>query len=355
MGIQKLPVEQIYKEEIQKLIEQDKEACPIGWKMSPKAVRKFILGDEKLDIQKKIYGNDKVVERAIVTLATNRGLLLIGVPGTAKTMLSELLSAAICNNSLNTIQGSAGTSEADLKYSWNYALLIAQGPNEASLIPSSVMKAMKDGRLVRFEEITRTPQEVQDMLISIMSDKVMMIPELEADNYVFAKEGFNIIATANTLDKGVNEMSSALKRRFNIEVVKPVNHIKTEKEIVKNQIQRVDEDIVIDEDVLHMLTTIFVEMRNGESVDGKKLEKPTKNLSTAELVNMYHECATHAKFFGDNQMNIESVAESLLTSFDLEDEADVSAIAYYFEKIVKERAVESKVYKELYKARVGKR
>jgi MoxR-like ATPase len=352
MEIQKLPVEKIYEDEIKKLIDNEKDTCPPGWQMSPKSVRKFILGDDELKISKKIYGNDKVVERSIVTLATNRGLLLIGVPGTAKTMLSELLSVAICNNSLNTIQGNAGTSESDLKYSWNYALLIANGPSEKSLIKSPVMKSMMDGTLVRFEEITRTPQEVQDMLISIMSDKVMMIPEFSENNYVFAKEGFNIIATANTLDKGVNEMSSALKRRFNIEVINPVNNIKIEKEIVKNQVKKVEDDIVIDEHVIDLLTTVFVEMRNGQSVDGKKLEKPTKNLSTAELVNVYHECAVYARFFNDSHMNIRSVSQNLINSFDFEDDADVSALKYYFEKVVKERAKKSEIYSELYKSRV---
>lgn len=351
MEIQKLPVEKLYEEEIKILMENEKDICPTGWQMSPKSVRKFILGDDELGISKKVYGNDKVVERSIVTLATNRGLLLIGVPGTAKTMLSELLSAAICNNSLNTIQGNAGTSEADMKYSWNYAMLIANGPSENSLIKSPVMKSMMDGSLVRFEEITRTPQEVQDMLISIMSDKVVMIPELPENNYVFAREGFNIIATANTLDKGVNDMSSALKRRFNIEVVQPVNNIKLEKEIVRNQVMKLEDTIVIDEDVIDMLTTVFVEMRNGQSVDGKKLEKPTKNLSTAELVNVYHECAVHAKFFNSSQMDMESVSQNLVNSFDFEDDADVSALKYYFEKVVKERAKKSDIYGQLYKSR----
>jgi MoxR-like ATPase len=353
MNIQKLPVEKVYEDEIKRLIENETDHCPNGWQMSPKSVRKFILGDEELNISKKIYGNDKLVERSIVTLATKRGLLLIGVPGTAKTLLSELLSAAICNQSLNTIQGNAGTSEVDLKYGWHYALLIAEGPNKQSLIESPLLKAMKEGSLVRIEEITRIPQEVQDMLISIMSDKVMMIPEFSENNYCFAKEGFNIIATANTLDKGVNDMSSALKRRFNIEMVKPVNNIKLEKEIVKKQIGTLQENIGLDEEVIHLLTTVFVEMRNGESTEGKALEKPSKNLSTAELVNVYQECATYAQFFNNNQMDMKSVSEKLITSFDMADEADVSALTYYFEKVIKERGKVNDLYNKLYQSRIG--
>jgi Holliday junction resolvasome RuvABC ATP-dependent DNA helicase subunit len=215
------------------------------------------------------------------------------------------------------------------------------------------MKAMKEGSLVRIEEITRIPQEVQDMLISIMSDKVMMIPEFSENNYCFAKEGFNIIATANTLDKGVNDMSSALKRRFNIEMVKPVNNIKLEKEIVKKQIGTLQENIGLDEEVIHLLTTVFVEMRNGESTEGKALEKPSKNLSTAELVNVYQECATYAQFFNNNQMDMKSVSEKLITSFDMADEADVSALTYYFEKVIKERGKVNDLYNKLYQSRIG--
>lgn len=351
MSILKESVEVKYKDQISLLISNDDDVKPYGWQMSPRSVLKFILGDKSLNINKKIYGNDKVVERSIVALATNRGLMLIGFPGTAKTMLSELLSAAICNNSLQTIQGSAATSESDLKYSWNYAKLIDEGPSLNSLIPSPVMRAMQNGNIVRFEEITRSPQEVQDMLISIMSDKVLSINEFKENNYIFANKGFNIIATANTLDKGVNEMSSALKRRFNIEVVKPVNNISLEKEIVKEQVLNLNEDLVIDDNVIDMLTTAFVELRNGFSIDGVKLEKPSKNLSTAELVNIYDECAIHAKFFNNNKISPDTVSMNLINTFDFEDTDDVSALKYYIENVVKVRATKSELYNTLYSSR----
>lgn len=82
---------------------------------------------------------------------------------------------------------------------------------------------MRDGKIVRFEEITRTPLEVQDCLLGMLSDRVMTVPELTGEaSQLYAREGFNIIATANTRDRGVNEMSAALKRRFDFETVFPI-------------------------------------------------------------------------------------------------------------------------------------
>ena len=218
----KPPVEVRYQKELEALAALDTAPRPVNWKMSPKAVRTFILGSrqplswngEEIIIRKKYLGNDALVERCIITLAGNRGLMLVGEPGTAKTMLSELLSAAISGNSTNTIQGTAGTTEDMIKYSWNYALLLAKGPVREALVPSPLYVGMEQGILTRFEEITRTPAEIQDSLISVLSDKVLNVPELGEEGLLFAKAGFNVIGTANTRDKGVNEMSSALKRRL---------------------------------------------------------------------------------------------------------------------------------------------
>ncbi len=345
--ILKLPPEQLYAKEIKKLIEADKETPPFNWQMSPKQVLKFMLGDKKLGISKKVYGQDEVIERSIVTLATNRGLLLIGVPGTAKTMISELLSAAIYNDSLNTVQGNTGTSEADLKYTWNYAKLINEGPSLDSLVQSPVLKAMNNGSIVRFEEITRAPSEVQDMLISIMSDKVMSVPELKENNVFFAKEGFNIIATANTLDQGVNEMSSALKRRFNIEVVTPLNSLTLERDLVKSKLSNIS-NVVFDDDALTLLSTAFFELRHGKTVDGKPLTIPEKNLSTAELEHVYLSCSTYANFFTNGKINLTDVAKQFVNCFDKESEKDKTAVDFYIKSVIKERAKKQPIYEALY-------
>src|SRR5215475_14244530 len=200
------PAERVYAEELAALVAADTGAKPPGWNLSPRSVRQFILGSDgtalphtregkktKTVISQKFYGDDALVERCIVTLLGNRGLLLVGEPGTAKSMLSELLSAAISGNSLLTIQGTAGTTDDQIKYSWNYALLLAEGPTPRALVPSPLYNGMKSGALVRFEEITRCQPEIQDTLVSLLSDKCIQVPELPGENAVrFAEKGFNI-------------------------------------------------------------------------------------------------------------------------------------------------------------------
>ena len=168
------PAKVTYHDELRGLREADADPRPPGWRLSPRAVKAFICGDEQRAIPRKFYGDDTLVERIIVGLASNRGLLLVGEPGTAKSMLSELLSAAVAGDSTNTVQGSAGMTEDQIKYSWNYALLLAEGPTPRALVPSAVYTGMREGKLVRFEEITRCPPEIQDALISILSEKMLI-------------------------------------------------------------------------------------------------------------------------------------------------------------------------------------
>jgi MoxR-like ATPase len=141
----------------------DDHQRPPGWKLSPWAVVTYVLGGKLPDgtqIVSKYIGDRRLVEIAVATLATDRALLLLGVPGTAKTWLSEHLAAAISGDSTLLVQGTAGTGEDAIRYGWNYARLLADGPSRAALVPSPVMVGMEAGRLVRVEELTRIPSDV---------------------------------------------------------------------------------------------------------------------------------------------------------------------------------------------------
>ena len=357
------PMEITYAEQLKALAENDSAVRPENWRLSPEAVRTFILGSRKpieysggsIEIDKKYLGNDALVERCIITLTGNRGLMLVGEPGTAKTMLSELLSAAISGVSTNTIQGTAGTTEDMIKYSWNYALLLAEGPSRKALVPSPLYVGMERGIITRFEEITRTAAEIQDSLISIMSDKVMSVPELGDDGFLFARPGFNVIGTANTRDKGVNEMSSALKRRFNFETVMPVSDVETEKRIILSEVAKLARengvDMQPDEDIAALLASTFHELREGVSSLGHRIDKPSSVMSTAEAVSVYYQTMLTAYYYG-GPMSVGCLVENLNGAVSKESHEDVEKLKSYFASVIKDKsAKEGGVWQEYYKAK----
>lgn len=331
-----------YRDELARLCDADHDRRPEGWHLSPRSVRRFILGDATLDVTRKFYGDDPLVDRAIVTLMGHQGLMLVGEPGTAKSLLSELLSAAISGNSALTIQGTAGTTEDHIKYSWNYALLLAEGPSRRALVPSPLYQAMTAGKIVRFEEITRCPPEIQDVMISLMSEKQVMVPELGEGALTHAQRGFNVIATANLRDRGVHEMSSALKRRFNFETVRPIADHGFEVELVMQQLQRdlagARIDVKVERDIIALLVTTFQELRGGQTREGTALKTLDTVMSTAEAVNVAYAAALEASYFGSGTLGPRELANQL-QGVVLKDSADdLKRVQHYFDTVVRERA-----------------
>jgi len=340
-SVQRPPAEVLYADELERLRAKDKAEKPPGWVLSPRVVRTFILGDTALNIRRKFVGYPSVVDRAMVALATNRGLMLVGEPGTAKSLLSELLAAAICGQSTLTIQGSAGTAEDHIKYSWNYALLLAEGPSQKALVPAPLYHGMKEGRIVRFEEITRCPLEIQDALLAALSDRVLAIPEMERDNMLYAKTGFNIIATANTRDLGVNEMSAALKRRFNFETVHPIADYQVELQLVKEETERALErsgvPVLPPPEVFELLVTTFRELRSGQTLEGQSIERLGTAMSTAEAVSVAHAVGVRAYFLAGSQATAADLVECMLGAAIKADKNDLALLRRYFEQRVPKR------------------
>lgn len=325
---------------------------PAGWRLTPTAVRKFIVGDDTLGIAPKFVGDDALVDRAIVSLMGRQGLMLVGEPGTAKSLLSELLSAAISGRSTAVIQGSAGIIEDHLRYGWNYAMLLAAGPSPDAMVPSPVMTAMQAGHIVRIEEITRCAPEVQDVLISLMSEKTMAVPELGTDHELRARPGFNVIATANLRDRGVNDMSSALKRRFNFETVHPIADPAFEKALVTRQLaERMAEhgDIPTpDADVLDLLVTVFRDLRHGRLEDGTALAAPRAVMSTAESVNIAHAATLDATYLDHGPVSGRHLARQLQGVVFKDDAEDARKLGAYVDQVARDRARKSKVWKDFY-------
>ena len=328
---------------------------PRGWRLSPRSVRTFIVGDEDLGITRKFYGDDPLIDRAIVTLLGRQGLMLVGEPGTAKSMLSELLAAAICGTSTLTIQGSAGTTEDHVRYSWNYALLIAEGPSRRALVPSPVYQAMERGAVVRFEEITRCPPEIQDTLVSVLSEKQLMVPELEDGFRVSAAQGFNVIATANLRDRGVHEMSSALKRRFNFETVRPIADRAFEAELIASALytELGEQRVPMSPKVLDVLVTVFADLRTGTTATGTPVKRPETVMSTAEAVNVGVAASLSARYLGDGAVRASDIARQLVGVALKGQDEDAKRMRFYIDSVVRERAASSTDWKDFLTASQG--
>ncbi|WJZ02562.1 AAA domain (dynein-related subfamily) [Corynebacterium freiburgense] len=362
-----------YADELAFLAAFDQGPKPPGWLLTPQSVVRFICGEkglrltpakrkefpelpQRLDISPKFIGNKALIERCVVTLAGSRALMLVGEPGTAKSMLSELLSAAICGSSELTVQGSAGTTEDQLRYGWNYAMLLAHGPSEEALVPSPVLQAMTTGKVARIEEITRCQPEVQDSIVPILSERRMAIPEL-GEHSVAAIQGFCVIATANLRDKGVSEMSAALKRRFNFEHIDPIADRAAEISLVTSKTKQVLEEAKapgsVDAVVVDALVTIFRDLRGGITPEGWAVEKPGTVMSTAEAVAISSSIALSTSYFPDGPTALQLIPGHLLGAVRKDDDKDAGRLQAYWDAVIRRRTHndESGTWRTLWEAR----
>jgi MoxR-like ATPase len=345
--------EEQYAEELAELAQEDHRQRPPNWVLSPWAVRIYLIGGTLSNgfvVSPKYIGNARLIEIAVATLATDRALLLYGLPGTAKSWVGEHLAAAITGDSTLLIQGTAGTDENAIRYGWNYARLLVEGPSQNALVVSPMMHAMRTGKLARIEELTRIPSEVQDTLITILSEKTLPVPELNTE--VQAHKGFNVIATANNRDKGVNELSSALMRRFNTVVLPLPATIAEEVDIVDRRVASLGQALELPAEKpaleeIRRVVTIFRELRDGLTVDGKtKLKSPSGTLSTAEAISVVNNGLAMAAYYGDGQLHAADLAAGLTGAIVRDPVQDRVVWLEYLKTVVKER----EGWKDLYRA-----
>ncbi|MEH6586364.1 MAG: AAA family ATPase [Halioglobus sp.] len=336
-SIQRLPAESYFSDELARLRSNDPWPKPPGWLLSPKGVETFVLGDAALDIAPKFVAPSEIVTRVIISLATQRGAMLVGEPGTAKSWLSELICAAICGDSTLIIQGGAIETVQQLLYTWNAAIVEHKGPCLEALIPGPIYRGMEQGLLVRYEEIARSSPALQDALLSIMSERSITVPELAGEAAtLYARDGFNLVATSNTTDIGVNEMSSALKRRMNFETIHPIKSVDDEIGVVTREAEKALKasgvDVKPDEDIIRALVVIFHELRNGQSLDGRSTDRlASAVMSTAEAVSVAHAMGVYAFYYRDGTMDAEDFTDFLVGAAIKDNVADLKRMNHYFE------------------------
>jgi len=344
--------EQLYAQELEELVKQDNEKRPANWKLSPSSVVTYLIGGKLkngFSVSPKYIGNKRLMEIAVATLTTDRALLLYGLPGTAKSWVSEHLAAAISGDSTLIVQGTAGTSEESIRYGWNYARLLAEGPSEKALVETPVIRAMKDGKIARIEELTRIGADVQDALITILSEKSLPVPELNTE--VQAVKGFNIIATANNRDKGVNELSSALKRRFNTVILPVPDSMDEEIDIVQQRVASFEKIMELPAEPpalqeIRRIVTIFRELRSGVTTDGKtKIKLPSGTLSTAEAISVVNNGLAMAAYFGDGTLKAKDLAAGIIGAVIKDPVQDTIVWKEYLETVVKTRDDWKDVYR----------
>jgi MoxR-like ATPase len=347
-------VEEIYASELAALAKGDKLARPENWRLSPQAVVTYLLGGKAGDgtaISAKYVGNRRLMETAVATLATDRALLLLGLPGTAKSWVSEHLAAAISGSSERMIQCTAGTDENQIRYGWNYALLLAKGPSREALVRTPLTRAMEEGTMLRLEELTRMGSDVQDTLITILSEKTLPVPEL--DMAIDARRGFNVIATANNRDKGVNDLSSALKRRFNVVVLPSPATLEEETGIVLKRVREIGTNLSLppiqasDKEMVRIVT-LFRELREGKTLNGKtKLKTSSGSLSTAEAISVGVSAWASAAHFGNGVVDAECVASNVVGAVVKDPVQDTVALEEYLEAVVRTRDGWSDLYRAI--------
>ena len=353
MSVLRQHAEQQFSEELENLKKQDSGKLPPNWKLSPAAVVTYLLGGKLkngFEVSPKYIGSRRLMEIAVATLTTERALLLYGLPGTAKSWVSEHLSAAISGDSTLLIQGTAGTGEETIRYGWNYARLLTEGPTEKALVVTPMMTAMQDGKIARIEELTRITADVQDTLITILSEKMLPIPELNTE--VQAVQGFNVIATANNRDKGVNELSGALKRRFNTVILPVPESMEEEIDIVQRRVASLSKNLELPAEApslkeIKRIVTIFRELRSGVTQDGKtKLKSPTSSMSTAEAIAVVNSGLALAAHFGDGILNAHDIAAGLVGAVVKDPVQDKVVWNEYLETVLKTR----EDYRDVYRA-----
>lgn len=157
-----------------------------------------------------------VVDRARETelleaaLASGAHVVLEGPPGTGKTTLLRRVAAGR-DRSFALVEGNAELTPARLVGHFDPALVLSRGYQPDVFVDGPLLTAMREGGLLYVEELNRVPEETLNTLLTVMSEREIVVPRLGA---VRAAPGFAVVAAMNPYDAvGTARVSSAVYDR----------------------------------------------------------------------------------------------------------------------------------------------
>ena len=167
--------------------------------------------------------------------------------------------------------------------------------------------------------------------------------------------GFNIIATANLRDRGVSEMSAALKRRLNFETVPPIGDAKQEIELVRARAHAVlsesGTDAEVDSRLLDILVTTFRDLREGRTEEGWNVERPAAVMSTAEAITVAAAITRQGAFFAAQKDPVSLLPGYLLGVVLKDNQEDRDRVLAYWDGPIRRRGEKDALWKRMYDLR----